>query len=124
MRAGEKHKGGRGQVAQPGRAAVGLGGKRLAVDGAGQHDVVQARKAADLVAVAVHAKNAVALKRDGTLVAWGTDDSGQAPATPGLTEVISVAAGADYLVVGRPVTQAKNPREAAAAIVAEIAGAL
>jgi len=26
--------------------------------------------------------------------------------------------------VGRPVTQAKNPREAAAAIVAEIAGAL
>lgn len=32
----------------------------------------------------------------------------------------AIAAGADYLVVGRPVTQAKNPREAAEAIIAEI----
>ncbi|MGO8844219.1 MAG: orotidine-5'-phosphate decarboxylase [Methylocella sp.] len=40
------------------------------------------------------------------------------------TPAAAIAAGADYLVVGRPVTQAKNPREAAAAIVAEIAGAL
>ncbi|MGH8734613.1 MAG: orotidine 5'-phosphate decarboxylase / HUMPS family protein [Burkholderiales bacterium] len=35
-----------------------------------------------------------------------------------------MAAGADYLVVGRPVTQAKNPREAAEAIIAKIAIAL
>ena len=40
------------------------------------------------------------------------------------TPAAAIAAGADYLVVGRPVTQAKNPREAAAAIVAEIADAL
>jgi orotidine-5'-phosphate decarboxylase len=37
------------------------------------------------------------------------------------TPAAAIAAGADYLVVGRPVTQAKNPREAAAAIVTEIA---
>lgn len=40
------------------------------------------------------------------------------------TPAAAIAAGADYLVVGRPVTQAKNPREAAAAIVTEIACAL
>ena len=33
----------------------------------------------------------------------------------------AIAAGADYLVVGRPVTQARNPRAAAEAIIAEIA---
>jgi hypothetical protein len=33
----------------------------------------------------------------------------------------AIAAGADYLVVGRPVTQAKNPLQAAEAIIAEIA---
>ena len=32
--------------------------------------------------------------------------------------------GADYLVVGRPVTQASDPRAAAEAVVTEIAGAL
>ena len=40
-------------------------------------------------------------------------------ATPG----DAVRAGADYLVVGRPITAAANPREAALEIVAEIAGA-
>ena len=40
-------------------------------------------------------------------------------ATPG----DAVRAGADYLVVGRPITAAANPREAALQIVAEIAGA-
>lgn len=35
----------------------------------------------------------------------------------------AIAAGADYLVVGRPVTEAKDPRAAAEAIVAEIAAA-
>jgi len=37
------------------------------------------------------------------------------------TPAAAIAAGADYLVVGRPVTQARNPRSAAAAIIAEIA---
>lgn len=41
-------------------------------------------------------------------------------ATPGQ----AVKDGADYLVIGRPVTQASDPRAAAEAIVAEIAGAL
>ena len=36
----------------------------------------------------------------------------------------AIAAGADRLVVGRPVTHAANPRAAAAAIVAEIAAAV
>jgi orotidine-5'-phosphate decarboxylase len=40
-------------------------------------------------------------------------------ATPG----DAVRAGADYLVVGRPITAAANPRPAALEIVAEIAGA-
>ena len=40
-------------------------------------------------------------------------------ATPGE----AIAEGADYLVVGRPVTQSSNPRAAAEAIVAEIAAA-
>ena len=35
----------------------------------------------------------------------------------------AVRAGADYLVVGRPITSAADPRAAARAIVAEIAGA-
>ena len=41
-----------------------------------------------------------------------------------MTPAAAIAAGADYLVVGRPVTQARNPREAAEAIIAEIAGAM
>lgn len=40
--------------------------------------------------------------------------------TPGM----AIRSGADYLVVGRPVTEAKDSKQAAEAIVAEIAGAL
>jgi orotidine-5'-phosphate decarboxylase len=40
------------------------------------------------------------------------------------TPARAIAAGADYLVVGRPVTQAADPRAAAEAFVAEIASAL
>ncbi len=40
-----------------------------------------------------------------------------------MTPSRAIAAGADHLVVGRPITQAPDPRAAAVAIVAEIAGA-
>ncbi|MGL4445202.1 MAG: orotidine 5'-phosphate decarboxylase / HUMPS family protein, partial [Alsobacter sp.] len=41
-----------------------------------------------------------------------------------MTPARAIAAGADRLVVGRPVTQAPDPRAAADAIVAEITAAL
>jgi orotidine-5'-phosphate decarboxylase len=41
-----------------------------------------------------------------------------------MTPKRAIAAGADYLVVGRPVLEASDPREAVEAIQAEIAGAL
>ena len=40
-----------------------------------------------------------------------------------MTPARAIAAGADHLVVGRPVTRAADPKQAADAIVAEIAGA-
>jgi len=40
-----------------------------------------------------------------------------------MTPARAIREGADHLVVGRPVTQAPDPRAAAQAIVAEIAGA-
>ena len=40
------------------------------------------------------------------------------------TPTEAIADGADYLVVGRPVTQSPDPRAAAQQIVAEIAAAL
>lgn len=44
--------------------------------------------------------------------------------TRAVTPRMAIRAGADYLVVGRPITRAANPRAAADAIVAEIAEAL
>jgi len=41
-----------------------------------------------------------------------------------ITPVEAIAAGADYLVVGRPITRAPDPRAAAEAIVGEITAAL
>ena len=41
-----------------------------------------------------------------------------------LTPTRAIAAGADYLVVGRPILEAPDPKAAAAAIVAEIAAAM
>jgi orotidine-5'-phosphate decarboxylase len=40
-----------------------------------------------------------------------------------MTPAAAIAAGADYLVVGRPVVAAADPKAAAQAIIAEIAGA-
>ncbi|MEN9709611.1 MAG: orotidine-5-phosphate decarboxylase [Pseudomonadota bacterium] len=40
-----------------------------------------------------------------------------------MTPAEAISAGADHLVVGRPVTQSKDPKAAAEAIIAEIAGA-
>jgi orotidine-5'-phosphate decarboxylase len=40
-----------------------------------------------------------------------------------MTPTAAIAAGADYLVVARPIVQAANPKAAAEAIVAEIAAA-
>lgn len=51
----------------------------------------------------------------------GTATQDQVRAT---TPAAAIASGADYLVVGRPITGAPDPRKAADAIVAEIAGAL
>jgi orotidine-5'-phosphate decarboxylase len=51
----------------------------------------------------------------------GSDAQDQARA---VTPKEAIAAGADYLVVGRPITRAPDPRAAAAAIVREIAAAL
>ena len=44
--------------------------------------------------------------------------------TRSITPAEAVAAGADYIVVGRPITRAPDPRSAAEAIVREIASAL
>ena len=41
-----------------------------------------------------------------------------------MTPEDAIAAGADYLVVGRPITRAADPREAALAIAGEIEAAL
>ena len=51
----------------------------------------------------------------------GSDTQDQARA---VTPASAINAGADYLVVGRPITRAADPRAAAEAIVAEIAAAL
>jgi len=40
-----------------------------------------------------------------------------------VTPANAIAAGADYLVVGRPITAAPDPRAVAAAIIADIAKA-
>jgi len=51
----------------------------------------------------------------------GTDTQDQVRA---VTPASAIKAGADYLVVGRPITRASDPRAAAEAIVAEIDAAL
>jgi alpha-tubulin suppressor-like RCC1 family protein len=52
------------------------------------------------VAIAVDGEYAgdhdLALKRDGTVVAWGNNSSGQTNVPPDLTNVIAIAAGANH----------------------------
>ena len=47
-------------------------------------------------------------------------DSAQGDQKRVMSPARAIAAGADYLVVGRPVVEARNPKAAADAIVAEI----
>lgn len=102
---------------------------------AGAPDVLVAARAADARAagmdgVVASPAEAAAVRAivgpDMALLTPGVRPAGTASgdqkrvATPAAT----IAAGADYLVVGRPVTTAADPRAAAAAIVAEIETAL
>ena len=86
-------------------------------------------EAAGLAGLVASAAEAAALRAQGcklTLVAPGIRLAGgeagdqKRVATPAQ----AIAAGADYLVVGRPITAAPDPRAAAEAIVAEIAEAV
>jgi orotidine-5'-phosphate decarboxylase len=63
--------------------------------------------------------------RDMILVTPGIRPAGAAAADQKrtMTPAAAIAAGADYLVVGRPVREAENPRDVAEAIIAEIAAA-
>jgi orotidine-5'-phosphate decarboxylase len=62
---------------------------------------------------------------DATLVIPGIRPAGAAVGDQKrvATPASAIAAGADYLVVGRPITQAADPAAAAQAILAEIAAA-
>jgi orotidine-5'-phosphate decarboxylase len=64
--------------------------------------------------------------RDLLLVTPGIRPQGSAPGDQkrALGPAAAIAAGADYLVVGRPILEARDPNAAVAAIVQEIEGAL
>ncbi|MGJ5819532.1 InlB B-repeat-containing protein [Paludibaculum fermentans] len=50
----------------------------------------------DAVAVALGGGFRVALKKDGTVVAWGTNQDGQCNVPAGLTNVVAISAGSSY----------------------------
>jgi orotidine-5'-phosphate decarboxylase len=100
--------------------------------GSGVKDLV-ARRARQAQASGVHglilsAEEVAAMRAllgpDMLLVTPGIRPAGAALADQKrvMTPAEAIRAGSDYLVVGRPVTQAADPKAAAAAIVAEIAG--
>ena len=100
--------------------------------GSGVKDLV-ARRARQAQASGVHglilsAEEVTAMRAllgpDMLLVTPGIRPTGAALADQKrvMTPAEAIHAGSDYLVVGRPVTQAADPKAAAAAIVAEIAG--
>jgi orotidine-5'-phosphate decarboxylase len=80
--------------------------------------------------VVASAQESAALRRalgpDVLIVTPGIRPKGSEPhdQTRIMTPAEAITAGADYLVVGRPITRAPDPRAAAEAIVAEIASAL
>jgi orotidine-5'-phosphate decarboxylase len=101
--------------------------------GSGVKDLV-ARRARQAQASGVHglilsAEEVAAMRAqlgpDMLLVTPGIRPTGAALADQKrvMTPAEAIRAGSDYLVVGRPVTQAADPKAAAEAIVAEIAGA-
>src|SRR5438046_10470554 len=47
----------------------------------------------NVVAIAAGYQHRLALKQDGTVVAWGTNNLGQTGVPPGLSNVVSIAAG-------------------------------
>lgn len=51
---------------------------------------------ADAVQVAAGKDHALALRRNATVLPWGSDDEGQASVPSGLTNVVAVAAGTDH----------------------------
>lgn len=62
----------------------------------GNNDFDQAAAPGELinvVAIAAGALHFLALRNDGTIIAWGFDSDGQATVPPGLTGVIAIAAG-------------------------------
>src|SRR5262245_11626288 len=50
----------------------------------------------NVIAIAGGKYHAVALKADGTVVAWGDNEFGQLDVPAGLTDVIAIAAGDDH----------------------------
>ena len=54
------------------------------------------RGLANVIAVAAGANHSLALKSDGTVVAWGWNAYGQATVPTGLADVIAIAAGGDH----------------------------
>ena len=64
-----------------------------------------------------HLGNDLLLVTPGVRPAWASADDQKRFTTP----AEAVAAGADYLVIGRPITAAADPREAVEKIVAELA---
>jgi len=85
---------------------------------AGMDGIVAAPSEAAAVRAIVGAD--IAIVTPGIRPAGGDTGDQKRVATP----AAAIMAGADYLVVGRPITATSDPRRAAEAIVAEIAGAV
>jgi orotidine-5'-phosphate decarboxylase len=84
---------------------------------AGVHGLILSPE--EVAAMRARVGSRLALVTPGIRPAGGEAGDQKRVATPGA----AIAAGADRIVVGRPVTQAADPRAAAEAIVAEIAAA-
>ena len=52
----------------------------------------------NVVAIAAGGSHSLALKSDGTLVAWGSNDNGESTVPTGLTNVVAIAAGISHCV--------------------------